>query len=43
MIKIYIYIMKTITLLGTKFNDSIIITTRLFRLMQQHFVINVLQ
>jgi hypothetical protein len=35
--------MKTITSLGTKFNDLIIITTRLFRLMQQHFVINLLQ
>jgi hypothetical protein len=42
MIIIYVY-NENNNVSGTKLNDSIIITTRLFRLMQQHFVINVLQ
>ena len=42
MINIYLY-NENNNVIGTKFNDLIIITTRLFRLIQQHFVINVLQ
>ena len=42
MIIIYVY-NENNNVSGYQLNDLIIITTRLFRLMQQHFVINLLQ